>query len=334
MSRKLYTINPENSTMVSFGIEKITEIRYLIMNILRFLNEHKNDLENEKEGILKKLDDLMLMKEKFMVNLNKYELDIELKRLDGELKRRPQVQSQESFRPMEYEKINPFEFEKKNFYHKLFIIMKKLEYEALIVKFKKVGNNMKTFCIIWDTFFVVYIYIEKSKSKSIHDKNRIYRIFDIVATKINDKGSKSISPPSYFFLNDMREIKELKEKDYENNASLSQRSRIIETKIQFLKKCFETHFSDLVFEPNTFFFQKISFFIKKVFFYQKSQTYIEFDSLFCWYFDGYKQLFTNEDIKCFLCGNKMIFDSPKTGFLPCTVFKNNKFYHDRCFIHN
>lgn len=329
MNRKIFPLNHENSvSMASFGVDKISEIRLMINKIINEINENKSNMDSQKPIIFQKLEEIINLKEKLMVYLQKYELDIELRRIDADIK-----QTRKKPQSHEIEKNNIFEFEKKAFSHKLSIILKKLDYEILIVKFKKISNNMKAFCLIWENFFTVYIYLEKSKFKSLQEKNGSYRIFDIVCTRLNDNSPSSHyktteNRPLFTYFNDFKEIKDIRESD----SVFLAKARIIDTKIQFLKKTFETHFSDLVFTPDTMFFEKITHFVKKVFLSQKIHTYIEFEFLVCWYFEGLKQLLSNENIKCHLCGNKMIFDSPKYGFLPCTAYKNNKFYHDKCFI--
>ena len=305
MIRKILSVNPENNA--GMGIEKILELRYQINQTVTYIRDNKDKLEAEKDNIFEKLNNILLTKEKLMTYLQKVELDIEIKR-------RPPAQSGQ-----DTANERPFEFEKKVFYQKLEVILKKLEYDILIIKFKKLGNNLKVFCFVWDTLFTVYVYIEKSKPQ-------FYRIFDIVITNIQDKGmdekkilSKSID---YVIFNDLKEVKEL-DPQYKNR---------LDAKLQTLKKLFDLHFKELVFDPSTVFFKKITLFIRKVFFQQKPQSAIEFEYLVIWYLNGYKLLFNNEETKCELCGDRMIFDSAKTGFLACTVYKNNKFYHDKCFI--
>lgn len=299
-------LNPENNALM--GTEKIIELRHQIIQTIHYIKENKDKLDAAKTKIFEKLDQILSTKENLMTYLQKSDLD-------SEIKRRPQPQ--DYYKSYEYDKLDPFEFEKKVFFQKLEIILKKLDNDILLIKFKKLGNNFKAFCFVWDTLFTVYIYIEKSKSKSMNEKNKYYRIFDIVVTNIKDKGSiinkKQID---YICLNDLKEPKELDPRG----------------KISNLKKFFDAHFHDLVFEPDSVFFQRITFFIRKIFFKQKLISNIEFEYLVVWHLNGYKQFFTNEDVKCNFCKNKMVFDSAKIGFLPCTIFKNNKFYHDKCFI--
>jgi len=220
------------------------------------------------------------------------------------------------------------EFEKRIFHQKLLIILRKLDYEILIIKFKKLGNNLKGFCLVWDSLFCVYIYIEKSKSRSLNDKIRFYRIFDIVITNLKDKGWKQRKKHNIIIINEMREARKLRERELLDTVIKAKN----EAKITNLKRLFELHFIDIIFEPDSVFFQRVTAFIRKVFFHQKPQTVIEFEYLVCWYLNGYKALMANEEVKCGVCRNRMIFDSAKTGFLPCTVFKNNTFFHDKCFV--
>jgi len=320
MNRKPIPVNPENNALM--GIEKVHELRHMIIQTLKTINESKynNRLEADKTMIFEKLDSILATKEKLMTYLQKCELDFEIKR------RVPPIQ--EYYKPFESDKGSIFEFEKKVFLQKLSVILKKLDYEILIVKFKKLGNNLKAFCFVWDTLFAVYVYIEKPEAKILNEKNKSFRIFDIVVTSIKDKGgSKDRSSLNAEVWNDTREVREMREREIDLPSRIK-----IDAKMQNLKKLFDSHFCDLVFEPETIFFQKITFFIRKVFFNQKSQSAVELEYLFLWYLNGYKLLFMTENVKCNLCGNRMIFDSAKTGFLPCTIYKNNKFYHDKCFI--
>ena len=307
MNRKHLPINPENNA--AMGIEKLLELRSLITQAFQTISENKEKLEICKPEILEKLDTILLTKEKLMTYFQKVELDSDLKRQ----------------RPLE---DKPWEFEKRVFYQKLLLILRKLEYEILIIKLKKLGNNLKGFCLVWDTLLCVYIYIEKSKSRSLNDRVRFYRIFDIVITNLKDKGSKKRKKHGISIINDLKEAKELRERELLDTVVKGKN----DAKIQNLKRLFELHFCDLVFEPDSVFFQRVTLFIRKVFFHQKPQTVIEFEYLVCWYLNGYRALLANEEVKCGLCGNRMIFDSAKTGFLPCTVFKNNVFFHDKCFV--
>ena len=322
MNRKPISVNPENNTLM--GIEKIHEIRQMLIQILKQINDAKsnNGLDAEKPLIFEKLDQLMTAKEKLMTCLQKCELESEIK--ESQIRRRNSLQDYSN-----PDKNSMIEYEKKFFLQKLLTILKKFDYEVLILKFKKLGNNLKAFAFVFDVLFVVYIYIEKPKSKS--DKNKLYRVFDIVVTSIKDKGgAREPMPLKPDVWNDIKDVKEFREKDI-SDANLKTR---VENKIQSLKKNFEAHFLDLVFEPETILFQRISFFIRKVFFHQnpKAQTIYDLEHIFLWYLNGYRTMFSFENVECCVCKRRMIFDSERTGFLPCTICKNNKFYHDKCFV--